>query len=114
MKKRLILYFKRHMSMKKQREKLLSDKYDELHVAWLKRVDKSEQSVRRKQRESKAREFYEKVFPELRKQREERERQLNKQTELDNYMSSVNTRESHGENQSMVFHFCLNLFKIKH
>ena len=78
MKGRLITYFKRHMVARKQKEKLLADKYDEMHAAWLKRVDKSEQNVRRKQKESKAREFYEKVFPELRKQREEKERLLNK------------------------------------
>lgn len=78
MKRRLIAYFKRHMVARKQKEKLLADKYDEMHAAWLSRVDKSEQSVRRKQKESKAREFYEKVFPELRKQREEKERMLNK------------------------------------
>ena len=41
---------------------------------WLRRVDKTEASAKRKAKESKNREFFEKVFPELRKQREDKER----------------------------------------
>ena len=41
---------------------------------WQKKVDRSENSKRRKDREAKSRELYEKIFPELRKQREDKER----------------------------------------
>lgn len=43
------------------------------------KVDKVENSVKKKQKDVRFREFYEKVFPELRKQREEKERMLQKQ-----------------------------------
>nr|XP_023022666.1 uncharacterized protein LOC111510921 [Leptinotarsa decemlineata] len=41
---------------------------------WLRKVDKIECSTKRKAKDVKNREFFEKVFPELRKQREDKER----------------------------------------
>lgn len=79
MKKRLIKFFKRQILIKKQREKSLVDNFDELHFKWQKKVDRFENSCKKKQKDNKSREFYEKVFPELRKQREERERLIQKQ-----------------------------------
>jgi hypothetical protein len=79
MKKRLINYFKRQLMIKKQREKAFSDKYDSMHGVWLKKVEKTENSVRKKQKDAKYRECYEKTFPELRKRREEKERLAQKQ-----------------------------------
>lgn len=78
MKKRLICYLKKQLIIKKQREKVLSEKYDELYSKWVKDVEKVENSSRKKQKDMKCRELYEKIFPELRKQREEKERLLNK------------------------------------
>jgi cell division ATPase FtsA len=74
MKKRLVLYFKKQILLKKQREKVLSEKYDELFDVWQRKVDKYENSNSKKVRDARTREFYEKVFPEIRKQREEKER----------------------------------------
>lgn len=79
MKRRLVQFFKRQILLKKQKEKQLVDKYDSLHVQWQKKCDKFENSVRKKQKDAKYREVFEKVFPELRKQREEKERLLQKQ-----------------------------------
>lgn len=42
--------------------------------AWEKKVDRIENNPRRKAKESKTREYYEKQFPEIRKQREQQER----------------------------------------
>lgn len=55
------------------------DEYDSLHSSWQKKVDKIENNCHKKQKDAKYREFYEKVFPELRKAREEKERILQKQ-----------------------------------
>ena len=79
MKQRLILFFKRQLTVKKQKEKSLIDQYDTLHTEWQKKVDKLENNSRKKQKDAKYREFYEKVFPELRKAREEKERLVQKQ-----------------------------------
>jgi len=81
MKNKLVKYFKRQILLKNQREKILIDKYDSLHTNWSKKVDKLENSSRKKQKDIKSREFYEKFFPEIRKQREERERLLQKQAQ---------------------------------
>ena len=64
--------------MKKKLERVYSEKYDDLFSKWQKEVEKNENIIRKKQTHVKQRECYEKLFPELRKQREERERQFNK------------------------------------
>lgn len=81
MKKKLISYFKKQIMVKKHKEQKMIDRYDELHVKWQKKVDRFENNPRKKQKDGKVREFYEKFFPELRKQREERERLIQKQKE---------------------------------
>lgn len=43
-------------------------------MAWTKKAERVENSRKRKERDAKARELYEKIFPELRKQREDKER----------------------------------------
>lgn len=72
-------FFKRQITIKKQRERSLVDNYDTLHTKWQKKVDRFENSIKKRQKDGKSREFYEKVFPEIRKQREERERLIQKQ-----------------------------------
>ena len=52
----------------------MTETYSTMMAAWQKKVDRSENSKRRKEREAKSRELYEKIFPELRKQREDKER----------------------------------------
>jgi hypothetical protein len=78
MKKRLMVYFKKQVIDKKKVERNLGEKYDDLYSSWQKDVEKNEDYVRKKHKDAKHRECYEKLFPELRKQREERERLLNK------------------------------------
>lgn len=57
-----------------QQEQKICQRYDQLMEAWEKKVDRIENNPRRKAKESKTREYYEKQFPEIRKQREQQER----------------------------------------
>jgi hypothetical protein len=74
MRKRLVQYFKRQVLVKRQMERAYSENYDSLHAVWQKKMDKFENSIRKRQRDAKYRECFEKIFPELRKRREEKER----------------------------------------
>jgi len=61
MKQRLIKFFKQQNQAEKQREKLMIEEYDTLHAEWRKKVDKVENNFRKRQKDAKCREFYEKV-----------------------------------------------------
>lgn len=73
-KRRLMEYFKKRHASKNERESHLTQTYSKLMTEWLKRVEKVENSKKHKEKVAKNRELFEKVFPELRKQREEKER----------------------------------------
>lgn len=55
-------------------EQRFCQRYDQLMEAWEKKVERIENNPRRRAKESKVREYYEKQFPEIRKQRELQER----------------------------------------
>ncbi|XP_054852699.1 nuclear receptor corepressor 2 isoform X2 [Eublepharis macularius] len=74
MRKKLILYFKRRNHARKQWEQKFCQRYDQLMEAWEKKVERIENNPRRRAKENKVREYYEKQFPEIRKQRELQER----------------------------------------
>ena len=57
-----------------QQEQELCKRYDELMEDWEKKVERVENNPRRRAKDAKAREYYEKQFPEIRKQREQQER----------------------------------------
>lgn len=71
---RLLQHFKKIKSERAAKQIELTERYAQLSQDWSKRVDKMEASAKRKAKEAKNREFFEKVFPELRKQREDKER----------------------------------------
>ena len=73
-KKVLVDHFRRKIDEKESRERYLTDSYTKLSAGWIKKCDRVENSRKRKERDAKAREQYEKIFPELRKQREDKER----------------------------------------
>lgn len=52
----------------------LAEKYTALSLQWQRRVEKVESSAKRKAKDAKNRDYFEKVFSELRKQREDKER----------------------------------------
>ncbi|XP_055862801.1 serine/arginine repetitive matrix protein 2-like isoform X3 [Biomphalaria glabrata] len=70
---RLILHLKRRHQARRIRERYLTERYDQLMQSWLKKTEKTENNSKRKAKESKMREFYEKIFPEIKKLREEKE-----------------------------------------
>lgn len=70
----LLLHLRKIKSERAQRSQELADKYAKISADWQKRVEKVESSVKRKAREARNRELFEKVFVELRKQREDKER----------------------------------------
>lgn len=57
-----------------RQEQKFCQRYDQLMEAWEKKVERIENNPRRRAKESKVREYYEKQFPEIRKQRELQER----------------------------------------
>lgn len=61
------------LSLNSQEQKFCQ-RYDQLMEAWEKKVERIENNPRRRAKESKVREYYEKQFPEIRKQREMQER----------------------------------------
>lgn len=71
---RLIMHLKKVKSERATKSAALAEKYSVLSQEWLRRVEKVESSAKRKAKEAKNREFFEKVFSELRKQREDKER----------------------------------------
>ena len=66
--------FKKRNEDKEARERYMTETYTKMMATWSKKVEKVENSKRRKEREAKARELYEKIFPEIRKLREDKER----------------------------------------
>lgn len=73
-KDKLVLHLKLSKAKESKGRAELIEKYSALSQEWYKRVEKIESSMKKKTREAKHREFFEKVFPELRKQREDKER----------------------------------------
>jgi len=73
-KKKLVEYFKKKNDDKEARDRYFTHTYCKLTSIWTKKVDRIEKSRKRIEKEGKSREMYEKIFPELRKQREDKER----------------------------------------
>lgn len=98
--KSLMIYFKRRAQEREAREKYLTDTYNQLMQAWLKKMDKRENNAARKAKDQKQREFFEKQFPELKKQREDRERfsragqRVRSEAELEEIMDGLQEQEN--------------------
>ncbi len=73
-KSKLIEHFKRRNEQNEMRNRYMTETYTKMMATWTKKVERMENSKKRKEKEAKARELYEKIFPELRKQREDKER----------------------------------------
>ncbi|XP_061382083.1 uncharacterized protein LOC116777108 isoform X2 [Danaus plexippus] len=72
--KRLADHLRKIRLETEKREDALTEEYSRRAADWLRRVERLEMGQKRKAKDARNREFFEKVFPELRKQREERER----------------------------------------
>uniref|UniRef100_A0A674PDY8 Nuclear receptor corepressor 2 n=1 Tax=Takifugu rubripes TaxID=31033 RepID=A0A674PDY8_TAKRU len=95
MRKKLILYFKRRNHARKQWEQKFCQRYDQLMEAWEKKVERIENNPRRRAKESKVREYYEKQFPEIRKQRELQERMQSRVAQRGGGLNSSAARSEH-------------------
>uniref|UniRef100_A0A8C8A3W6 Nuclear receptor corepressor 2 n=1 Tax=Oryzias sinensis TaxID=183150 RepID=A0A8C8A3W6_9TELE len=95
MRKKLILYFKRRNHARKQWEQKFCQRYDQLMEAWEKKVERIENNPRRRAKESKVREYYEKQFPEIRKQREMQERMQSRVGQRGGGLASTAARSEH-------------------
>uniref|UniRef100_A0A5F9C6X8 Nuclear receptor corepressor 2 n=1 Tax=Oryctolagus cuniculus TaxID=9986 RepID=A0A5F9C6X8_RABIT len=95
MRKKLILYFKRRIHARKQWEQKFCQRYDQLMEAWEKKVERIENNPRRRAKESKVREYYEKQFPEIRKQRELQERMQSRVGQRGSGLSMAAARSEH-------------------
>ncbi|KAK4287766.1 hypothetical protein Pmani_039171 [Petrolisthes manimaculis] len=101
-KRRLLEYFKKRHATKTDRDSHLTHTYSKLMTEWLKKVEKVENSKKHKEKVAKNRELFEKVFPELRKQREEKERfsrvgaRVKSDAEMEEIMDGLQEQESGG------------------
>ncbi|CAG0895202.1 unnamed protein product [Cyprideis torosa] len=71
---RLVLWLRNKTILRVALQKKICQDYATALEAWLKKVERLENSARKKAKDAKMREYFEKIFPELRKQREDRER----------------------------------------
>ncbi|BFZ19004.1 hypothetical protein BsWGS_22044 [Bradybaena similaris] len=85
---RLIVHLKRRNQARRIRERYLTERYDQLMQSWLKKTEKFENNSKRKAKEARMREFYEKVFPEIKKLREEKESKQGTRTGQGGYVRS--------------------------
>nr|CAB3264236.1 nuclear receptor corepressor 2 [Phallusia mammillata] len=74
MRPKLLTYFQNRMKLQNIRERYLCTRYDQLMDTWQQKSEEIESNPKRKAKEAKSRDFFEKLFPEVRKQREQQER----------------------------------------
>lgn len=71
---RLLKFFKKKKKLQKIREGYLNARYQQLNEKWQEKVEQAENNPKQKAKDAKARELFEKVFPDIRKQRVQQER----------------------------------------
>ncbi|XP_065831381.1 nuclear receptor corepressor 2-like isoform X2 [Oscarella lobularis] len=85
---KLVAYLRRKRDQKLAWKQRTAREYNRLHREWTKRVERWENDPRRKAKESKIRDFYERMFPEIKRQREQQERFQRAQRPLDGFARS--------------------------
>ncbi|XP_071179529.1 nuclear receptor corepressor 1-like isoform X3 [Mytilus edulis] len=73
-KKRLVLHLKKRNQARRIRERYLTERYDQLMQVWIKKIERIENHAKRRAKDARMREFFEKCFPEIKKSREDKER----------------------------------------
>lgn len=68
------MHFRAKQKDKEKRDNYLTKTYAQLSIEWARNIERIENTPKKKAQEAKKRELFEKVFPELRKQREDKER----------------------------------------
>ncbi|XP_078490360.1 nuclear receptor corepressor 1-like [Ciona intestinalis] len=74
MRPKLLKFFKHRSKLQNIRERYICARYDQLMQQWNNKAERIENSVKKKAKDAKTREYFEKLFPEIRKQREQQER----------------------------------------
>lgn len=101
MRARLIARLRREHAERASLHRQQSQTYAILVQEWHRKVERLEATQKRKSKEAKNREFFEKVFPELRKQREDKERfnrvgaRIKSEADLEEIMDGLQEQEVH-------------------
>nr|XP_026692214.1 nuclear receptor corepressor 2 isoform X2 [Ciona intestinalis] len=74
MRPKLLKFFKHRSKLQNIRERYICARYDQLMQQWNNKAERIENNVKKKAKDAKTREYFEKLFPEIRKQREQQER----------------------------------------
>ena len=69
-----MVYLKKQKERERSREQYLTQTYEKLTLEWKEKQENKDVNSSKKSKDSKMREFFEKQFPELKKQREDKER----------------------------------------
>ncbi|CAG5077237.1 Similar to ncor1: Nuclear receptor corepressor 1 (Xenopus tropicalis), partial [Cotesia congregata] len=99
MKARLVARLRKEHSERAALQLQQSQTYAVLVQEWHRKIDRLEAAQKRKSKETKNREFFEKVFPELRKQREDKERfnrvgaRIKSEADLEEIMDGLQEQE---------------------
>ena len=96
---KLILRLRKEHSERATLHRKQSQTYAALVQDWHRKVERAESTQKRKTKEAKNRDFFEKVFPELRKQREDKERfnrvgaRIKSEADLEEIMDGLQEQE---------------------
>lgn len=99
MRAKLIARLRREHAERASLHRQQSQTYAILVQEWHRKVERLEATQKRKSKEAKNREFFEKVFPELRKQREDKERfnrvgaRIKSEADLEEIMDGLQEQE---------------------
>jgi len=99
MRARLVAWLRRQHSDRSSIHRQQSQTYAILVQEWHRKVERLEGTQKRKSKDTKNREFFEKVFPELRKQREDKERfnrvgaRIKSEADLEEIMDGLQEQE---------------------
>lgn len=99
LKTKLVLRLRKEHQDRATLQREASRTYARLVQEWHRKVEKLESTQKRKTKDAKNREFFEKVFPELRKQREDKERfnrvgaRIKSEADLEEIMDGLQEQE---------------------
>ncbi|KAF0290558.1 Nuclear receptor corepressor 2 [Amphibalanus amphitrite] len=101
----LVSYVRRRRQRQESRARAVVDAYTEKMTVWMRQIERLESLPKNRQKAAKNRDFYEKVFPEIKKAREERERfnrvgrMIKSDAEMEEVMDGIQEQEN--EKQKM-------------
>ena len=100
LKPKLMAMLRRQREHDRAREQFLTQTYDRLSVQWREKMDARDANPTRRGKDCRQRDFFEKQFPELRKQREDKERlsragqRIRSDADMDDIMEGLQEQEA--------------------